>query len=360
MSENHLISILRSLHRQPCSQAQLGRTLKFSKSYIHKLVQNLLIAGLIEKSEGGAYEQEQGRPRQDLRICRNIGCYAVLVIHTSWMFRVHLYRWGASEATAIRNLPQQDNCADFAEALAGAVEGFVRECLKPGEKILAVVIATQATLEQGEHGLMYRNNLLKDEKTRFSDFIAKRVGIRTFAYNYAYGLMLSLLHSGVDISFAMVLSCGEGSVALGFFLNHKVLLGVNNSFPECSHLPFKYGLEKSLGFWGPHTEEALFFAISAIAPIYNLQRVYVAGTCFDEHPEVIRHVSLALRNSADPVLRDVVVEYRNEEIQNYFQELVYLSFDAVAEVLNPQMHKRPLQEFLDEHTGQSGSLGADF
>ena len=53
MAENHLISILRRLHRQPCSQAQLGRSLDFSKSYIHKLVQNLLLSGLIEKSEAG-------------------------------------------------------------------------------------------------------------------------------------------------------------------------------------------------------------------------------------------------------------------------------------------------------------------
>lgn len=344
---NPLCQILKILHRKPCSQVELCEQLGFSKSHMHKLVSNLVTPGIIKRSDSQEYEQEQGRPRQKLTITHNLQYCSVLVIHTSWKFRAYLLAYGLTEEIAYKDLPQTDSASVFIKELTDCIDEFTKLYLSDKKSILSIVIATQATIEQGENGIMYRNNLLKDENITFAKKLREAIGIRCFVYNYAYGHMLSLLHAkDLNTDNAMVLSCGEGSVALGIFLNNQLLLGRNNSFPECSHLPFKYGFEKSLGEFGEHTKEALLFAINAIAPIYNINHVILAGSCFDNHLNIIYQASLELKEQKDPLLQKILLEYRGQEIEQHFLELVYLSFDSLVEVLNPQMQKRNLEELV--------------
>lgn len=344
---NPLCQILKILHRKPCSQAELCEKLGFSKSHMHKLVSNLITPGIIERSDFSEYAQEQGRPRQTLRITKKLHYCSILIIHTSWKFRAYLLGYGSTEEIAQKDLMQTDSADVFIQEVNDCVDEFSKIYLDSKKSILSIVIATQATIEQGEDGIMYRNNLLKDENIPFAKMLREKIGVRCFVYNYAYGHMLALLHAkDLNTDNAMVLSCGEGSVALGIFLNNQMLLGRNNSFPECSHLPFKYGFENSLGKFGEHTKEALLFAINAIAPIYNINHVILAGSCFDNHLNIIYEASLELKSQKDPLLQKLKLEYRGQEIEQHFLELVYLSFDALVDVLNPQMQKRNLEDLV--------------
>ncbi len=352
MAVNYLSMILKILHRRPCSQAELCQQLSLSKSHIHSLVSNLITPGLVEKVSNSEYNQEQGRPRQNLAITRNLHYCSVLVVHHSCEFRAYLFAYGRPEEIAVKDLAHVDSVELFIKEIADAIAEFSSLYLPDREAIKAVTVATQATIEQGDDGIMYRNNLLKDENVPLAKLMFKAMGIKTYVYNYAYGHMLTLLHApSLNTDNAMVLSCGEGSVALGVFLDNTMILGRNNSFPECSHLPFKYGFEESLGFFGPHTQEALMFAICAIAPIYNIDHVIVAGSCFDEHLDIIYKVQQELKGKADPLLHNLVLEYRGLEIEQHLNELVYLSFDAIVDVLDPKIEKRSLSDLVKNYQG---------
>ena len=208
---NPLCQILKILHRNPCSQAELCEILGFSKSHMHKLVSNLITPGIIERADCSEYNQEQGRPRQNLIITRNIHYCTVLVIHTSWKFRAYLFAYGMVEEIASKDLAQTDSAKTFIEELKECISEFSKVYLSDKKSILSIVIATQATIEQGESGTMYRNNLLKDENITFAKMLREAIGIRCFVYNYAYGHMLSLLHAkDLNTDNSMVLSCGEG------------------------------------------------------------------------------------------------------------------------------------------------------
>ena len=352
MAVNYLSEILKILHRKPCSQAELCQQLSLSKSHIHSLVSNLITPGLVEKVEQTEYNQEQGRPRQNLQITHNLHYCSVLIVHHSWEFKAYLLAYGVTEEIASKELKQVNTVELFIKEIREVIDEFAELYLPEREAIKAITVATQATIEQGSSGMMYRNNLLSDENVPLAKMMFDAIGIRTFIYNYAYGHMLTLLHApSLNTENAMALSCGEGSVALGVFLDKKMLLGRNNSFPECSHLPFKYGFEKSLGIYGPHTQEALMFAICAIAPIYNINHVIVAGSCFDEHLDIIYKVQQELKRQSDPLLHNLVIEYRGLEIEQHLNELIYLSFDALVEVLNPQIQKRSLQDLVKGYDG---------
>ncbi|MBO6157592.1 MAG: hypothetical protein J6O24_09190 [Succinivibrio sp.] len=72
----------------------------------------------------------------------------------------------------------------------------------------------------------------------------------------------------------------------------------------------------------------------------------LAGCCFDNHLNIIYQASLELKEQKDPLLQKILLEYRGQEIEQHFLELVYLSFDSLVEVLNPQMQKRNLEDLV--------------
>ncbi len=349
MALNNIQKILRILHREPCSQAELCEKLKLSKSHIHKLVNNLIEPGLIEKVEEIQTENNLGRPRQTLKISQNLQYCTVLVVHTDIEFRASIFVYGHEKPLGSVDLPFVDYAQDFARTLDIAIDTLTQNYFLNRSLILSIVIATHATVEQGEHGIMYRNNMLMDKNIGFADLVEKVTKIRTFVYNYAYGNLLSLKHSPeVDTSCALVIHNGHGSVALGIFLNNEITLGKNNSFPECSHLPFSFGFEQSLGEYTEHTEEALYFAISVLAPIYNMSDVIISGDCLLQHQDTIANVAARLHRCEDPRLHNINLRYCGNEARNNFQELVYLSFDSLVEVLDPKIARQDLESLVSQ------------
>lgn len=349
MPSNNLQNILKILHRQPSSQVALCKTLELSKAQIHKLTNNLLDAKLIEKHEDTDYKTNLGRPRQILKISDNMQYCTVLIIHTLSDFSAHVFVYGHKKELSSISLPHVQNAKDFAKTIDIAIDTLTKSCFISRALIKSIVIATHATVEQGEKGIMYRNNNLTDENILLGQIVYKQTKIRTYIYNFAYGTLLKLKNSlDIDTENALIINNGEGSVALGIFLNGKIQLGKNNSFPECSHLPYPHGFEASLGNYGKYTEDALFFAISVMAPIYNLSNVIITGNCFKDHLDSLETVKERLKQQTDPRLHNIEIKYRKISPKDCLEEMIFLSFDTLVEVLNPQMTKQNLQTIVSK------------
>jgi len=347
MSSDNLKKILKILHRSPCSQAELCQKLNLSKSHIHKLVNNLLEPGLIDRIEDGNYLQSQGRPRQTLKISQNLQYCSVLVIHTRSQFSASIYVYGHQHALCTIELDHVESADDFARTLDIAIDTMTKSNFIRRDLILSIVIATHATVEQGEHGMMYRNNNLTDKNVPLADIVYKYTRIRTFIYNFALGNLLSILHNErINKNATLLINCGEKSVALGIFLDNKIQLGRNSSFPECSHFPFEYGFEESLGSFNEHTEDALFFAIRILAPIYNITNVIITGSCFLEHQDALVKTGERLKKESDPRLHNINLKFEKDDKEADLKELVFLSFDSLVEVLDPQISRKNLEAIV--------------
>ena len=147
---------------------------------------------------------------------------------------------------------------------------------------------------------------------------------------------------------AVVLHCEHGCVALGIFLNGRIQLGRNDSFPECSHLPFPGGFENSLGSFGNSTEQALLYVISVIAPIYNIEDVILSGDTFKEHQDAVKRVNSELKSMQDPRLQNIRICYHPNDKSKSLNELIYLSFDSLVEVLESKMVKNTLDTLVSQ------------
>jgi len=92
----------------------------------------------------------------------------------------------------------------------------------------------------------------------------------------------------------------------------------------------------------------LFFAISVMAPIYNLSNVIITGNCFKEHLDTLERVKDKLKEQADPRLHNIELSYRRITLKDCLEEMIYLSFDTLVDVLNPQMTKQNLQTIVSK------------
>lgn len=99
-------------------------------------------------------------------------------------------------------------------------------------------------------------------------------------------------------------------------------------------MPYKYGFEQSLGNHSDHDTDALMYAIQTLAPLFNLHRVIVYGSTFDDHIEAIYKVQHELKQHQDPFFHDFVVEYHSYEFDEKHEELMILSYEALIDTLN--------------------------
>ncbi len=349
MSTNNLQNILKILHREPYSQVDLCKLLNLSKAQIHKLTKYLLDANLIEKYEDNDYKKNLGRPKQILKISDRMQYLTVLIIHTLSDFSAHIFVYGQKKELMSINLQHVDSAKEFARTIDIAIDEITQKCFLNRLLIKSIVIATHATVEQGENGIMYRNNNFKDENIKLGEIVYKQTKIRTFVFNLAYGTLLALKNSdNTDTSNALVINSNEGSVALGIFLDNKIQFGKNNSFPECSHLPYPNGFEESLGHYGEYTEDALYFAISVIAPIFNISNVIITGKIFEKHSNIINNVTKKLQKQVDPRLHNIVITLKKIEKNEEIREIIYLCFDTLVEVLDPHTSEESLETIVSK------------
>ncbi|MDO5352777.1 MAG: helix-turn-helix domain-containing protein [Succinatimonas sp.] len=350
MENDNLITILKILGRENISQSSLVKRLQLSKSRISFLCKNLSDLNLIERSEGSLLDDEPiaGRPVQLLRL-KPQRFYSAIIINTTFEQSINICEYGKTSFLLTLKFKAQ-SASDLALEAQILIKKALDSLSINKNLLLAIVVATQASLEQGENGTIFRDNVLIDTNFNLSGIIKDKTGIRTFVYNYAYSHLLCLQHSHfTNTDHAIALMCGEGSVALGIFINGKILLGPNNTFTECSALPFTYGFEKSLGTYGPHTKEALLFAIEVLAPIFKIYRIFLSGSTFDNNLEVIREIQIELKNQTSPILSQIKLEYWDHETRHFMREFMFLSFDKISEIINPQFIKHDLNQILSHN-----------
>ncbi len=343
--DNRLTDVLKQLHRGPLSQTELAQRMGLSKSHISFLVNNLLGQGLIIRLPDFLPEKDSQAVRRTHKLKLLEDCYdAILAIHHQREFSLNLITYANPR---VLNKVVLDNPSELDAMLPLLRDGIKSLTRGRRAKTMLLCFATQATLEQGDTGLVYRDNVLNIASCPLAQILTRETGLKSYVYNYAYGHLLSLLHGPyIDIDNALALSCGEGSVALGLYLDGKIVLGSKNSFPECSHLPYPRGFEQSLGEYGPHTADALAFAVSCLAPIFNFSRVIVTGSCFKDHLDAVVAAQAALKASANPMLGKIRLEYRENEIAGFMNEFACLCFDHLAELLNPQIIRGDIRTLL--------------
>lgn len=206
------------------------------------------------------------RRRQCLKVLSH-GLYTAVLIHTLWEFSLSLYPLGSSFPSVTLNLERSRYAEVMADRIAAGLEEALSTLSLDKSALGLLLLATQASLEQGYAGTVFRDNVLSDVNFPLAEYLRERLHLPVYVCNYAYAHVLCMYHSpNVRVSDALYFSCGERSVALGIFIDGKIVMGPRNTFPECSHLPFPYGFEASLGSYGPHTARALTFAVGALAP----------------------------------------------------------------------------------------------
>ncbi len=347
MSDSNLVTILKMMHRRPVSQQQIAKELELSKSHTSFLVNTLIDKGLIKKTAEATLKSSEQSVRKSQALSIVTGrCYAFLCMHTSFMFTLSLITYGSPEVICSLELKHQSELVPMLEELKGGMQSLLEKAGIDPSQIQCTLFATAATVEQGDRGILYRDNVLSVRNYPLAQAISRATGIKTYVYNYGYGHILSLLHSpSFTADNAMVLMCGDGRVGLGLILKKEIILGANGSFPECSHLPYKEDYEQALGKMGPDTADALYYTVAALAPVFNLSYVVVNGNSIDERPEIVTQLQEQLKKSPDPFLSSVKADYRKEEFYNYLEEFAYLCFDRIAEDLNPQL-ARSLDELF--------------
>lgn len=99
---------------------------------------------------------------------------------------------------------------------------------------------------------------------------------------------------------------------------------------------------------GKHTKDALLYALTVLAPIFKIYRVFISGSTFNDNLKLIHEVQLELQAQASPVLSQIKLEYWDSETRNFMRELIYLSFDRLSEIIDPQPIKRDPTQILPQ------------
>ena len=83
-----------------------------------------------------------------------------------------------------------------------------------------------------------------------------------------------------------------------------------------------------------YSTDALMYIIQTIAPLFNLHKVIVYGSTFDDQIEAIYQVQQDLKHHQDPYFHDLTVEYHSYEFDEKHEELILLSYEALIDNLN--------------------------
>ena len=328
MSKNEsLHKVLKALLRKPLSQSNIAThlTTEVDTKTVSSTLQTLIDKELIVKDEKDPL----------YKLNTSIPFCSVIILKTTWMFKALLCPLGYTEEIATIDLKATDNIDGLIEEIKGALKEFKTLYLNGENCIKTVLVAVQANLEQGDDGLLLDSPCLNEKNIPLASLLTNSLGIKTLAYDYAYSHKLSIRNNPTfNGENALTLGCSKGGVAIGILTNGQIIDGQNGTPINCSHMPYKYGFEQSLGNHSDHDTDALMYAIQTLAPLFNLHRVIVYGSTFDDHIEAIYKVQHELKQHQDPFFHDFVVEYHSYEFDEKHEELMILSYEALIDTLN--------------------------
>lgn len=354
--DGHLVRILQQLSRQPLSQIELSKRIGLSKSRINFYIKHLIGLKLIkfvslDRESKRAKLEGTGSSHMSQKLLSLVDnyCYVLRATHSENDFYIELLALGSYEPLGIRHLSPSSSLEDTLSTIKNAVESLLAERNIVREQVKLMLFSTKATVEHGFNGTMYRNNIIEGSNIQFASHVQLVTGIPTYVCNAAFGCFLSLKHH-CDIENALVLLCGEGTVSLGIFLNGKLLFGPNNSFVECTHLPYEHGIERSLGQFGVYTADALFWTVQILSLLLGVNRIIVAGPTFSGHLDTLMMVQKRLRNAADLRMQRLEVEYHESELtaSKIRHELCAFAFEEACNLIEPKPLRKESRAFYND------------
>lgn len=342
-----LKNIMYLLHRRELSQAEICQELNLSKSHVSALVKSLEVQGLICRTAASAGRQGgMGRPRELLRIYPQLG-YTALLINMRATCRCFCFEYGNPLPVYSVELPRSTTAAELISRTQETLTGFMTERQLTPADFLVFLVAETGIVEHGFHGQIFTDRVLTDTLCPLPRLMTEATGIPTAMCNLAYGHQRCILEKlGPGAPDALFFMCGEGAVGLGIMMRHEIIMGSCGVFPECSHLNYAHGFEASLGTYGEHTADALFFAITQIAPIFMTDHIIVSGVAFEGHSEVVTEVMERLKQDPNPYLRGIEVSYVPVSNAERLREYACLTFDLAVDLKDPQPVRRSLNDLL--------------
>ncbi len=318
-----------------------------SKSQVSALVKSLESCNLIRRSgELCCPAQGLGRPQLLLEICPERG-YCALLINMLADCLLYVFSYGDCKLQACLRLEHSDSVADLAQRVRESLLSWCEERHCSLSDFLVLLAAEQVVVEQGFDSVVVKDKVLDDVNCELSAVFRSELGFPCYVCNLAWGHLRAILEK-VDPPprDGIFFMCGEGSVGFGLVMHGQIVLGSHGTFPECAHLSYEHGFERSLGNYGPHTADALYFAISELSPVFMISSITVSGICFEGHTEVIDEVRARFASHPNPFLSGLEINYVPMTAAERLTELARLSFDLAVELINPQQLRRSLTAML--------------
>ncbi len=326
------------------------RELKLSKSYLSSLVKiltahNLLMREPRSHNNDSSALPAMGRPRETLAVNPDCCCTVVLYYGASECV-LSVLRFGKSIPLLTRRLKPCRRPDEFVSLVTAQLKEMLSELKIPRSSVKILTVAAQAVLEQGPEGRILQDEAFDETDFALGTLLMQSLSLPVYVCSRAWLHLRGLLEKH-KLRQSMVLMCGEGTVNLGIIINSQIIMGPRNTLPQCSHLKFPYSLKECLGRFGPHTEEALEFAVSALSPIFSINEEVISGPALEGHHEIISKVQNRLCAGKDPLMQDVRLVYLPLSAEERFLQLCYLSFDQACILLAPKIIKSAKTNFAN-------------
>jgi ribonuclease PH len=138
------------------------------------LCKNLCDLNLIERCGEIATDDNEisnGRAVQLLQLKR-ARFYSLLVINTVFEQSLNLCEYGNSQIIKFQSFK-----TDSATHLASICADFIAAHKDLKDKLITIVIDTQASLEQGENGIVFRDNVLQESNFNLSSMVFAKTSV---------------------------------------------------------------------------------------------------------------------------------------------------------------------------------------
>lgn len=277
-------NILKELTKKELTQTEMSEILKLSKARISQCLNLLKGLDLVSHCE-----TETTAVRKIKYKLKEKQIFSIVVYMTVWEKSIAIYDCTdtsaalLSKAFAVKNSEQE-----LIDELQQCVYELAKQTNISLDQIQSILINTQGRIEQ-HTGFVDSCNVFDMKRVDLGAKVTERLAIPCKVINCAYA-ELSVLAQYERIDNAVVIMAGLGCVGCGIVMHGDVLLGANGFYPECSHMPYVYGIEPSLGNVTEHSLDALIFILKNLIPLYNTKNLYLIGEVFAENPELIINI----------------------------------------------------------------------
>lgn len=349
---NQLVEILKFLHRGAYSINQISDRFGATKSAMQKLLSNLFSLNLVQYANGLEPEKKSEKLGFPIEIVKDRQRCSILVTQSFKSFSASLYCYGDKNAIATKMLSPTDDVNNFVNQLDICTNDFIRDFLKSKNEIKSITIIAPCIVEQGENGIMWRNDYLKDKCVNLSELVKNKTSVRCFVYSYIHEVIQDLISDQkVKYDNALIINSDTGILDLGILIEGKIVFGKRKIYPDFSYMPIVKDIQDRLCAQDV-TEDSkqLFFSlIISFAHIYNPDHIIFTGKFFSNHPNFVDSLISMQQKSDDFAVKKLkfgIVSCFEQKLKTVMTEQ---SFDDCAVTLDPKVQKNSLADFISKN-----------